>query len=630
MQGVISGFGIADALGLESISPDRLAYADTGGGLGTLSLFSGATNLGGITLAGDYSDAIFGISDNGGSSTITLLPPAIARTSAILWKSGSSGDFADPTQWTGGVVPSGSADAVIDWGNNPQVVHSTGTHTLHSLDNAAGQFVMAGGTLALNSLENAATIGWSGGALVLSGSADAILHNTGGASLVIAGSGQELGVSGGGTASISNQGTITVDDPSGAAEFDAPLVNTGSMLVRTGTLELDGGGSSAAEQMQAGQTGTLLFGAMAGIANAPTFSVTGGAYAEPNTVVDGSTLDLSGADGAAFGDRLQVSSGVLQLGTAAAVAYGVLTQDGGTISGSGTLSSFGPVSLSGGVQTGGATTRLTAISTLNGTLQLDGGRTLENDGVLAWDTGTLQLGSTGSVSSTATLFNAGVLAFSHPGQIIGLGDGGTVANAGVLIVGSGTGAAQIDSTFDSTGVVEVRSGTLDLNGGGSGFSMAVSAGAMLQFGAAANGAAGDTFTEYSGIKNDGTVTATAGRLTLQRGSSGSGEFVLDGTATMDFVNGIGAGATLSFLHPGGTLVVESPGNFNAVVDGYTNGDVIDVTPVSFTAAVATFGSGTLNVSDGRHSAAFQLTGSFATNGFHVVNDGHGGAAISYG
>ena len=109
-------------------------------------------------------------------------------------------------------------------------------------------------------------------------------------------------------------------------------------------------------------------------------------------------------------------------------------------------------------------------------------------------------------------------------------------------------------------MVEVSSGTLDLNGGGSAWSAAVSAGATLQFGAAANSAAGGVFTEQLGIENDGTIAATAGTLALERGTSGSGAFVLDGAATMNFVSGIGAEATLSFLHPGGTLVVESLDN----------------------------------------------------------------------
>ena len=549
------------------------------------------------------------------------------------WLADSPGDFDDPTRWTGNAVPGPTTDATINFPDQPQVTHATGTDTVHSLTNTAGNLIMSGGTLAATTLTNASTMSWTGGALVLNTSTavSAVFDNAAGASLTIAGNGQQLGVSGTGTATVTNAGTVTLDGAPGETDIDAALINTGSVTVNQGTLSLNGGGSSSGGQLLGSPDGTLRFGTAPGSASALTFSITAGVYAESNTIVDGSTLDLSGAAAAAFGSRLQVSTGALQSGTIAATAYGALTQDGGTIAGTGTLSSSGPVALTGGLQTGSGTTRLTAASTVGGALQLDGARTLENGGFLNWASGDIDLGA-GDASAlvhSGTLFNAGVLDITGTGRIGTPNGSGTMTNAGVVMADTGAGEADIDAMLHSTGIIQVRSGTFGLNGGGDAWSLSVASGATLQFGPQAGGTTGGAFTAHVAIANAGTVAVTAGRLTLEQGASGPGAFVLDGTATLDFVNGPGGGSSLTFLHQGSTLEVDRAELSGALVSGFGGTDVLDVTPVSFAAAVATFATGTLTVSDGTHAAAFQLAGAYTPAAFHLANDGHGGTAVSY-
>ncbi len=434
-----------------------------------------------------------------------------------------------------------------------------------------------------------------------------------------------------GTASVTNGGTITVDGAPGSAELDAPLLNTGTVLVNQGTLALNAGGSSAGSLLASARTGTLYFGTTPSSTTARTFSITAGPYAESNTAVNGSTLDLSAASHATFEDTLQVASGNVQFGSIAADAYGNLTQTGGTIAGAGTLTSSGQATLTDGVQTGSGTTRLTAMSTLDGTQQLDGGRTVENSGILKWGAGTLQLGTgdAGSTDHSASLTNTGVLSITTPGSI-GAPGNGTVTNSGVVIVNTGTAAATIDAPLHSPGVIQVRGGTLGLNGGGDAWSVSVAPDATLHFGTPAGAATGGAFTLHSAVQNAGTIAVSAGTLTLDQGASGAGTFLLDGTATMDFVNGPGDASGLTFLQPGGTAQVDHAAPFNAPITGFGSTDVLDVTPVSYATAVASYAAGTLTVGDGSHSVAFHLNGSYAPAGFHLAADGHGGTAISYG
>ena len=325
---------------------------------------------------------------------------------------------------------------------------------------------------------------WTGGSLVLNtGSATtASLSNAAGATLTIAPTGQSLTApTGTGTATVANAGTILTTGASGVANIDAALANTGTIIVTQGTLSLNAGGSSNGADLASGTGGTLQFGAPAS-GPGGDFIITGGQYAVDNTTISGGTLDVSAASSVFFVTSLQLAgAGTLLLGAQDATAQNGFVQGPSTwagatgtpfLSGSGTLTVYGGGTLLDGVQSGTGLTRLIGTSLLGGTFALDGGRTVENDGWLDWSSGSITLGAGDASAATqsGTLSNVAGATFyiTADGRI---GDGaavsGVLANAGVMAVFAGAGETGIDASVANTGDIQVQSGTLSLNGGGS-------------------------------------------------------------------------------------------------------------------------------------------------------------------
>lgn len=205
---------------------------------------------------------------------------------------------------------------------------------------------------------------------------------------------------------------------------------------------------------------------------------------------------------------------------------------------------------------------------------------------------------------------------------------------GMSLVG---GALQVDG-----GRAVKNTGTLTWNGGtialGSGDPTATNHTGTLDNAAGAlfaiQGNATLTGSGTSGLIDNGTVDVSAGTLTVQPAVTGNGTFLLHGLSTLDFAAVVGSGSTISFLSPTATLKVETLGAFGSTILGFAKGDTIDVAPVPFGLATmlnfAQAGSGgTLTVSDGTHSSAFSLTGSYNTAGFHMASDNHGGTAVTF-
>lgn len=251
-----------------------------------------------------------------------------------------------------------------------------------------------------------------------------------------------------------------------------------------------------------------------------------------------------------------------------------------------------------GLETGSGTTVQTGTASIGATLDLDGGHVLENLGSLVWNGGTIALGSGDSTTATQT---------------------GTLDNAAGGVF-----------TIEADGSVNSASST--------GTGSIINAGTLLKA-----GGSGDT-TVYAPLVNSGTVEVSSGTLTLEKAVSGSGTFQLAGLASLDFAAVVGTGSTLQFLQPGGTLEVQAPKafgtsrlgppTFGATILGFAAGDTIDsasVLPgVNTSLSYTQVGnSGTLAVTDGLHSALFNLQGIYAASNFHLAADGHGGTNITY-
>lgn len=557
----IIGFGDGDALLVTDSSTNIVSHLDA---LETLAASHELTAIA-FTDTGTPALSLTATQLTTDLDALAKIVTPYVLASGLAWAADQSGAFDSPAAWTGGHVPDAGSDAVIDFADRPTVTY-VGNHTLHTLTNSAGHFVVTGGTLQLGRLDNESSLTWSGGNIELDGSDGdkSGLVNGGGAIMSIAANGQHIG----GIGVLTNAGDLLVNG-AGSVALDTPLVNSGHLVVTQGDLLLNAGGSSSGG-IQAGAGARMTL-------NGGSFTVTD-AYSGIDTEINGGTLDLS-ASGADF-RALTLSAGELELGSGAAHSNGVLRQSGGTLSGSGTLITYAGAQLSGGLQTGPGTTRLLGVSSL-GEIALDGGRVLRNDGAARWASGDILLGGgdTVAVAHSGTLENTGALRIT--------------ANA---TIAAGSGA---DAVVDNTGAIAVDAG------------------------------AGQT-TIDAALVNRGVVTVTSGTLTLAGSVSGSGILQIGSGAVLDFAGMVGGGESLRFLGSGGTLAVEQTGAFALPVAGFVAGDALDFTALDFAAGPSLALAGrSLTVNDGTHSAMVALAGSFVASDFQLMGDGHGGVLVGY-
>ena len=201
------------------------------------------------------------------------------------------------------------------------------------------------------------------------------------------------------------------------------------------------------------------------IRTAGTYSVTLDASPTINS------LTLGGAGG---WQTLATSGNTLILNSASVVnTNGIVSLDSGSLGGSGGLTVSGQFSWTGGTLNSGA---VLTIAT-NGVLNLSGsgdkhiaGGTLDNAGSVVWTGGNV-LGSADGVvnvisNQAGALFDVQTDAsLNSEGCCFGTL---TIYNAGTFRKSAGTGTNAINWPFNNTGLVDIQSGGLSLNGGGTG------------------------------------------------------------------------------------------------------------------------------------------------------------------
>ncbi|HEY3853394.1 MAG TPA: hypothetical protein VGO67_03260, partial [Verrucomicrobiae bacterium] len=185
-----------------------------------------------------------------------------------------------------------------------------------------------------------------------------------------------------------------------------------------------------------------------------TYSITNSATASV------SVLTLGGASGT---QTLHLSSGTFTIASASTGnAQGILNLNGGTLSGAGSLTLAGSFDWTAGTinNTGGVL--LNGTSTLSGgTVVLNGGL-LANAGTLTWSSGTFGLENGTFTNQVGATFNiTSDVSFNNYGGTSTFGNAGLVEKTG----GTGTTAFS-PATFINTGDVQVQSGTLNVNNGG--------------------------------------------------------------------------------------------------------------------------------------------------------------------
>jgi len=546
------------------------------------------------------------------------LPLVGTAQTTYYWTAGSQtnvfvGDenylWSNAANWEPNGVPSGYVNVVISSaisGGRPGPIHS-GFTPLHSL-NLSGLTATVG-TLAVTNLT--VISGTLSGAV----SVEAAGAWTGGA---VAGT---FDVPASATVTLSGAATKTISP-------NTTLNNAGQMLWQAGTINL---GNSALLH----NTGLFL-----ATANDVFFNYTGGAL--PLFLNEGTFLRQTGtgnvifrADngGVFFTNRanVEIQTGVLSLPAGSAFA------DGGNLSGDGLISLDGVTTFSG-----------TNILQLYATLRLAGTlsgltATIKGGGTLSWVSGSLygaldlgpgvtvklEGGATKTLAAGAQVRQSGPALWQDAGGI-NLGNGASWVNAGTFdilndalcynhtggvptpvfqnngllrkLAGAGTTIWRSDNggvRFNSTGPVQVQSGTLSLNGGGTltNLNVSVATNTFLDFGAGTfevfdpAGISGPGRVRVPGaamVFNDVSVTVAGGStLELSGGAfystaalAGSGLFQWSGGSlygTLTVPAGLGFqinGGATKFLRAGAALTNLAAGVWSDVGDlNFGNGSL---------------------------------------------------------
>ncbi len=553
---------------------DTFTIASASGGLA--GIFSNIASGGRLAAGGLGSFQV----DYVGNDIVlsNFLPPGAVV--AALW-TGAAGNWSDPTQWNinpnfpnnGQPSPGDLYDATLNNGGTitldiPITIEnftlSSGTVTGANTLTINQVFTFDGGTLAGAGIFNAnGGINMAGAnQLNLNG---ATLNNAVGQTATDSGV-HDFGVSGGavinnagiwlaqgdlglnfGTGGIfNNSGTFTRNVGAGTYQVQSALVfnNTGAVNVNSGTLNLQGGGTSTGSFV-ANAGGVLNFGGGTHNLNAGT-SVTGAGTVQVGGAtwnMNAGTYNVTGTTQVSGGSAnfavnastnlLNVTGGTLAT-TASFTSSGLFDWGGGTLAGAGIFNANGGINMAGGSQ-----------------LNLNGATLNNAVGQTATDSGFHDFG----VSGSAVINNAGTwLAQNDLG--FDLGSGGTFNNSGTFTRNTGAGTYQVHNAlvFNNTGAVDVNSGTLNLQGGGTSTgSFVANAGGVLNFG-------GGTHNLNAGtsVTGAGTVQIGGGTWNLNAGTYNvTGTTMVNG-GTANFA--VNAGTNLLNVG-GGTLATAATATF---------------------------------------------------------------------
>ncbi|MBX3376063.1 MAG: hypothetical protein KF678_03560 [Phycisphaeraceae bacterium] len=539
------------------------------------------------------------------SGSLTVSDASVFSAPVVL--SGTlagSGDctFTSTLSWTGGVMAGPSAP---------------GAPVGRVIISGAGTLNISGTTHDLNrTIENNGAAVWTGGAIRMSGGTfnnnnqfTASTAGVGGAGLPSFGSG--------GVNAFNNTGTFTKVGP-GEVSFSVLAAGVafnslGTILLNEGTLTLAGGGTmSTPLTVNPGAAITLgdsyTFTGNGSISGSGTVSFTGGTHSlpagrfNPTGPVNftGGTITIStpftpsslGPIGAAvtFQAAVNWSGDLTILGTASFATSHTFSNLvlSGTLTGAGDITVPGTITWNSGAMTGTGRTTSPAGGTIvlasTGAKSL--ARTINSFGATVWtggdlgfSGGTFNSNGTFTADSSATLLaygNTGTNLFVSNGTFSKLGSGETRFTTNV------TGAA-----FNNIGTVTVSAGQLTLGGGGTASAaFNVAAGAVLSF------AGNYTFSASGAIAGAGEVRFAGGTINIPAGlfnPTGAVSFT-GGTITINNAFTPAAIApiagTVTFAQPlayagpitiSGTVSFAQPQTFSSMTLAGTLGGAGDVT-----------------------------------------------------
>jgi autotransporter passenger strand-loop-strand repeat protein len=643
---VLSGGSAASALVLSGgtadfAGTDSSATIEAGGydNLLTTGVEAGATVMAGgfETVLGTASgDAVFGTQLEAAASA--LVSNETLYNGGVLEMFATSGHAANITVESGGALLL-SANAPV---NN--LVIQGGSVLLESKkSNIAGSIGFVGaGTITESSVISAGSgvLGLISGfglgdVLDLSGiGAGATLNITS------AGGNTVLSVSGGATEGAGVTESFTIAGTGDYFSFSADPSATGSEITLNPNVTVAGGQSTSSGYVVSGETLTVQAG---GTATAVT--VAAGGHAVISGSDSGSTIAFGGTEtvfGGVSADIVygtQIVSGAVSAetiatgGTVGILAGGTASSmvlDGGVLQLSGATAT-----LTGGLTFAGAATLLESVLIATGygdgavisgfgsgdvvdLAAIGAGATLTSASVAGNTVITISGGSTeGSAVETLTFSGTGDLYALGP-DVAGTGETLT-ANNPVITVAAGQ---SISGDIISAGyqLQVAASGTVtgtSILAGGSAVISGTESGSTIAFGGTETVFGASSFDVVSGAQ---LISGTAGNETIANG--GAVTIAAGGTASnislsgglLDIAGSLTGGLTFS---AGGTLVESGIVANNAVISGFTSGDVIDLANIgtgAFTSASTASGNTILTVSGGSNQGSAVETLTFSGTG----------------
>jgi hypothetical protein len=404
-----------------------------------------------------------------------------------VWNVDANGDWNTRDDWSPVGVPTVGADVSINTTNFHTISHTTGKSTVHTLFVGLDNFALSGGSLTVQSgarFNNGLAIGAHGS--IDFASSESVVY-----------------------------GALT------ASAARSIAIGNGAVLF------VAGGGSALPSVFKIASQGVLDF--------------YGGTFNSGAGTFNSGLVEVNGA--------------VLSLGAGAVTIAGNLGQENGEIVGTGTLTVKGNATFTyaafsdhDDVQLGKGTTILDGTTNQDGSIYLDGGRTLKNAGQYVWSGGNIELGTNpfATLSQGGGTFDnlAGGTLLIENNQVVGAQGVTRFVNAGTLIKSLATGGTEIDPDFSNSGMISIKSGDIDVVGGFSNTNIrsgaiSISAGATLQL-----LGGGATAAAALNIAGGGAVEIDGGTFTVKSGTAaGTGVISMFGTGTL--MVGLGAKVTVT-------------------------------------------------------------------------------------
>ncbi len=492
--------------GILNVNTGTVSIGSGGASTGAFNIASGSIiNFNGVIHALNPGASFSGAGAAQVSATVNVntdLTVSNLNVSGTLGGTGNVG-VSGTMNWTGGTI-SGSGQI-----GSSGVLNITSTNTK---------------TLDGRTLTNSGTGNWSAGLINLYNAAE--FRNLAGASFGVQGDLVMAAGSGSGPRSFTNEGILSKVSGALSAAMMLTVNNTGTINVNSGTLALNGGGTSTGT-FNTGSGSTLQFGG-------GTYAVeSGSSFTGAGTVgVSGGTVNFNGMS-TGIGN-LDLSGGTLG-GSGGVTVNTNMNWTGGTITGPGQFTSMGLLNLSGA-----------NIKTLDG-------RAFSNGGVASWMAGVINF------YNSASFRNMVGATFGIQGDLNMTNGGGagqrTFINDGALSKVSGAMTSTMNILVNTAGTVNVLSGTLALNGGGTSTgAFSTGSGTTLQFGGGAYAVeSGSSFT------GAGTVGVSGGTVNFNGMSTGIGNLDLSG-GTLGGSGGVTVNTNMNWT--GGTIT--GPGQFTTM------------------------------------------------------------------